>query len=528
MSLYARITLLLMAFVLAGTLVSSWFTWNTRVEDNLRANEEAARTLTAAIAKSVFADTLEGRFSRVRNTLRSIAKGNDDISYIMLIGFNGEVFASTWPDQPPQELSHALHAPSAEGAHASVMLDGKEVDDFSYPLLDGLDAHLHVGYNNARLERSLDRVLDNTLWFMLGVMLLALAAANFAARRVSRPLSQLADAVEEYGNGEPFVPPDVGSDGADVGVLIESFTHMVEKRKQAEQYLRIAATAFDAQEAILITDEKSNIIRVNRAFTHITGYEPGEVLGKRPSLFKSGRHDCEFYRQMWDILLREGHWSGEIWDRRRDGSAFPKWLTITAVHDADGKVTNYIGNFIDITERKEAESRMLELAYHDPLTMLANRYSMQERLGQMIALARREQTRFALMLIDLDKFKQINDTLGHPVGDRLLIEVAGRLTEMVRESDIVARLGGDEFVVVFNAADSLDAATTLAEKIVKSLSAPYLIDGAGLRTSPSIGICFFPDDADDMDTLLRKADAAMYRAKAKGCGRYQFFEVETA
>ncbi|MFH0934919.1 MAG: hypothetical protein V1879_06905, partial [Pseudomonadota bacterium] len=246
MSLYARFALLLMAFVLAGTLVSIWFTWHTRVEDNLRANEEAARTLTAAIAKSVFADTLEGRSSRVRNTLRGIAKGNEDISYILLIGFNGEVFASTYPDQPPQELSHALHAPLSGGAHASMMLDGIAVDDFSYPLLNGLDAHLHVGYNSTRLERSLDRVFEQTVWFMLGVMLLALVAANLAARRISRPLSRLADAVEEYGNGGPFVPPDMGADGTDVRMLIESFTGMVEKRKQAEQYLRIAATAFDA------------------------------------------------------------------------------------------------------------------------------------------------------------------------------------------------------------------------------------------------------------------------------------------
>ncbi|MBI4983785.1 MAG: EAL domain-containing protein [Rhodocyclales bacterium] len=522
MTLYARIASLLVAFVAVSVLALSWFSYLARVDDFLQQRAAAAETLTAAIAKTVIADTLEERHAKVRNSLRAVAKSNAELRYILLFGFDGQPFASTYPDAVPAELQQ-LAQHGAASRYRRLRLEGRDVDDFSHPLIENLDARIHVGYDTSAFAASLRAAREKTLWLTLGVIALALLAAALAAGRIGRPLRQLAAAVRDYGRGQAFAPESIARAGPEVAVLVDSFATMVKDRQQAEQDLRIAATAFEAQEAIVITDVESRIVRVNKAFTHITGYAAADVVGQRPSLFKSGRHDAEFYRRMWATLLSEGSWSGEIWDRRRSGESYPKWLTITAVKSADGKTTHYVGSFIDITAQKTAEEHILRLAYHDALTNLPNRISLHERMQQVIALARRDRTRFALLLIDLDRFKQINDTLGHHVGDELLIEVGRRLTESVRDSDIVARLGGDEFVVVLNAQESQDSATRAAETIVAVLSTPFAIAKHELRTSPSIGICLFPDDADELDELIKHADVAMYQAKAQGRGRYCFF-----
>jgi diguanylate cyclase (GGDEF)-like protein/PAS domain S-box-containing protein len=523
MSLYARIAVLLVLFVAGSTLVLSWFSYQARVNDFLHLRAESAQTLTAAIAKAVFADTLENRRAKVRDTLRGIARANAEIRYILLVGFDGEIFASTFVDGIPVDLQEINQRDPGPSDHQHLFLAGEAVDNFSHPLIENLDARLHVGYGTIVFDASLAAARQRTLWLTGIVFVLALLAASLAARRIVWPLRQLATAVRDYGHGLPFTPQRIERAGPEVDVLVDSFTRMVAQRQQAEQDLRIAATAFEAQEAIIITDTESRIVRINQAFSRITGFTSEEVLGQHPSMFKSGRHDAEFYRQMWETLKRAGTWSGEVWDRRRDGEIFPKWLTITAVCDAEGKPTHYVGNFIDITEQKTAEANILRLAYHDSLTNLPNRFSLRERMGQTISLAKRDKSRFALMLIDLDHFKQINDTLGHHVGDQLLIQVGNRLLESVRDSDIVARLGGDEFVVVLNALETADTAAGLAEKIVRVLSTPFHIADNELRTSPSIGICLFPDDADELDELIKHADVAMYQAKAQGRGRYQFF-----
>ena len=526
MTLHARIALMLVAFVAISTGAVSWFFSQARVDDFLAHRADAAKTLTAAIAKAVFTDTLEERQGKVRDTLRSIAKVHTEIRYILLVDFDGRLFATTLVNDLPTELRRLVEYPDSLQAHHRLRVADEEIDDFSHPLIENLDARIHIGYARAEFDASLRSVRRLALWLSLAAIGLALLAAALAARRITRPLQQLGQAIRNYGHGQPFGITHIDKASPEVGELLDSFVVMVDDHHRAEQDLRIAATAFEAQEAILITDAEANIVRVNRAFSRITGYTPEEVIGLKPSRFKSGRHDDEFYRQMWTTLAREGSWSGEIWDRRRDGQAFPKWLTITAVIDAAGKPSHYVGNFIDITEQKNSEANMLRLAYHDALTGLPNRFSLRERMEQVIALAKRDRSRLALMLIDLDHFKQINDSLGHLVGDQLLIEVGQRLSASVRESDIVARLGGDEFVVVLNAQETPDTARYLAEKIINVLSTPFPIANNELRTSPSIGICLFPDDADALDELLKHADVAMYQAKAQGRGRYQFFTPE--
>lgn len=287
--------------------------------------------------------------------------------------------------------------------------------------------------------------------------------------------------------------------------------------KQAEELLHIYATVFlHSRDAIVITDRNNNIIEVNPAFTALTGYSINEVRNKNPRILASGLTPPETYAALWQALQTHGVWQGELWDRRKDGSVYPKWATISAIHDATGAIANYMGSFVDITERKQAEERMQRLAHHDALTGLSNRFSLESRLEQALLAAHRESLRLAVMFIDMDRFKNINDTHGHHVGDLLLIEVASRLQNIVRSSDIVARLGGDEFVVILTGNPDEASVTHIAEKIVEHLGQPYLLDGVELNSSPSVGVSLYPDQGEDAKQLMKHADAAMYCAKKDG------------
>ena len=305
----------------------------------------------------------------------------------------------------------------------------------------------------------------------------------------------------------------------------------ITQRRAAEEELRVAATAFEAREGMMITDPQGTIVRVNKAFTEITGYDADEVVGKNPRLLSSGYHDAEFYRQMWQCIIENGNWKGEIWNRRRTGETYPEWLTITAVKDQDGKVTQYVSTLADISERKETEERINKLAFFDPLTQLPNRRLLQERLEQAIANSHRQHTLGALLFIDLDDFKTLNDNRGHHIGDLLLIAVAERLRNAVRKQDTVARLGGDEFLVVLEGLgqahdEAAGQAQHVAEKILNSLNQHYALEGQDYFNSPSIGICLFGDRPVQIDELLRQADQAMYHAKAAGRNTSRFFDPE--
>ncbi len=301
----------------------------------------------------------------------------------------------------------------------------------------------------------------------------------------------------------------------------------ITERKHTEEALSLMAKVFThSGEAILITDARACIVKTNKAFTQLTGYTAEEVLGKNPKMFSANLTPDAVFQEMWAALSSEGSWAGELWDRRKNGEPFPKWLSIAAVRNKSGETTHYVGSFSDMSERKAAETRINFLAHHDALTQLPNRLNLHERLAQVISLAKRNNAKSALMMIDLDRFKVINDNLGHHVGDQLLIEVARRLTQSVRESDIVARLGGDEFVVVLSAIDSVTDVTDVANKIVQAVSAPYLIANNDLRTSPSIGICLYPDDATEIGELVKYADVAMYAAKSVGGRNHQFFTTK--
>jgi diguanylate cyclase (GGDEF)-like protein/PAS domain S-box-containing protein len=302
-------------------------------------------------------------------------------------------------------------------------------------------------------------------------------------------------------------------------------------RKQAEELLRIAATAFESQEGMMVTDADGIILRVNRSFTEITGYSAEEMIGCKPSRLQSGRHNAAFYAEMWKNLRHQGVWQGEIWNRRKNGEIYPEWLTITAVKGEAGEVTHFVGTLIDNTLRKAAEDEIRHLAFYDPLTSLPNRRLLQDRLRQALASSMRSGHEGALLFIDLDNFKTLNDTLGHHIGDQLLLQVAERLSGCVRESDTVARLGGDEFVVMLdNLSEHMADAATQAEfvgrKIISSLNQPYLLAGNQHFSTPSVGAALFNKEDDSVDDLLKRADLAMYQAKAAGRNTLRFFDPE--
>ncbi len=302
--------------------------------------------------------------------------------------------------------------------------------------------------------------------------------------------------------------------------LIEDIT----RRKMYEDDLRLAATVFDGStEAIIVTDSNARILKVNSAFTSMTGYTTSELAGENPRILQSGMQDGEFYRSLWTNLNETGQWQGEIWNRRKDGDIFPAWLTICAVRNGKGHVTNYVGISRDITLRKEAEERLNFQATHDALTGLPNRTLFHDRLTQALALAAQTGTSLALLFLDLDRFKVINDTLGHGIGDRLLQAVVERLRSCAGESDTLARWGGDEFIFLLERVQGTQHAATAARRILDSLIEPFHIQGHEVFVTGTIGISLFPGDGHDVQALLGNADTAMYRAKQKGKNDYQFY-----
>ena len=354
----------------------------------------------------------------------------------------------------------------------------------------------------------------------------ALLASQIRSVNVERRYWR-ADQTEFWGHltGQRFIDAE-GNDRGLVGVIAN-----VTQRRLAESELRIVATAFESQQGIAITDANRKILRVNQSFTEITGYSAEDALGQNPSLLSSGRHDAAFYLTMWNSIEVHGQWAGEIWNRHKNGQVFPEWLTITAVKGPEGLVTNYVATFSDITARKTAEDQIKSLAFFDPLTRLPNRRLLMDRLDQALAACNRHNRKGALLFVDLDNFKTINDTLGHDKGDLLLQQVAQRLSTCTREGDTVARLGGDEFVVMLEdlGEDTLEAATqaeVVGEKIIAALNETYQLTHCDHHSTPSIGITLFGETHEGIEEPLKRADLAMYQAKAAGRNTLRFFDPE--
>ena len=295
-------------------------------------------------------------------------------------------------------------------------------------------------------------------------------------------------------------------------------------RKEAEEKLRLSATVLEhIADAVMVVDIEGVIVAVNPAFTQITGYTEAEAVGQHSSLTRSERHDELFYQTMWDELIASGFWRGEIWRRRKNGEIYLEWLTISAVRDTRALTTHYVGVCSDITVIKQAQEKLDHLAHHDPLTALPNRLLFHDRLQHALQRAAREGEQLAILFIDLDRFKNVNDTLGHHIGDELLQQVAAQLSARLRDGDTLARLGGDEFIVLLEKVDGQYGATQVAEKLVSMFEQPFLVAGHELFVTCSVGVSLFPDDAQDLNMLIRNADVAMYQAKARGRNGYRFY-----
>lgn len=278
----------------------------------------------------------------------------------------------------------------------------------------------------------------------------------------------------------------------------------------------------NASEGVIITDPDTHILSVNKAFTDVTGYTADEVIGKTTNILSSHEHGLAFYEHLWCDLREHGQWSGEITNRRRDGNTYLEYLAITAVHDEYGEVSHYVGIFTDISRAAKGEEWLYRLAHYDALTQLPNRLLFEDRLNHALAQARRNRLQVATMFLDLDGFKKVNDELGHQVGDQLLIQVAERIKDCLRESDTVGRFGGDEFTVVLSEIEEVSGVDGVANKIIEQVARPYDIEGHKVQVTTSVGISLYPQHGHSIEVLIKLADTAMYRAKREGKNRFKY------
>jgi diguanylate cyclase (GGDEF)-like protein/PAS domain S-box-containing protein len=312
-----------------------------------------------------------------------------------------------------------------------------------------------------------------------------------------------------------------------IGLIRSRARRAVITRRDELRRTRVSAQVFDqTTEGIVITDPKRRIISVNRAFSEITGFSADEALGRDPEeLLQSGRHDAEFYRQIGESLAEQGHWRGEIWHRRKNGEVYPEWLAVSMVRDTAGRPEHYIGIFSDTSQQKRDAERIRFLAYYDALTGLPNRTLLADRTAKAIATAQRSGSQVALLFMDLDGFKHVNDSLGHLVGDTLLRLVGERLGEQTRRSDTLARFGGDEFVLLLTDVEGPESIAIAAQRCLDALASPFKLENHDIDITTSIGISVYPDDGDGLEALVKNADTAMYQAKESGRNQYRFFEA---
>ena len=403
-----------------------------------------------------------------------------------------------------------------------------------------------IEMNRARTEN----LKSQMLWLTIGATGLYLMVSFFlvylVSRRITTPICELSDAVQAIGKGRLETRVSASTHVIELSSLARGINDMtarlqqenVSLHKQMEEATRIAAIAFESHEGMVVTDADGVIIRVNSAFTKITGYTDLDAVGRTTSLLKSGHHDMDFYIAMWECISSTGSWQGEIWNRHKNGEIYPAWVTITGVKREDGKVAYYVATYTDITSRKAAENEIKNLAFYDALTQLPNRRMLIDRLSLTMAASKRSGQYGAVMFLDLDNFKPLNDKYGHAVGDFLLIEVARRLISCVREGDTIARFGGDEFVVMLSELDadkveSINQAGIVAEKIRVILAEPYVLsiqqnssiaNNVYHHCTSSIGVVMFVNHEVSPETILAWADMAMYKAKRDGRNSIRFYE----
>jgi diguanylate cyclase (GGDEF)-like protein/PAS domain S-box-containing protein len=406
----------------------------------------------------------------------------------------------------------------------------------------------HLGAVIIEISRArTNQLKSQMLWVTLGsttlFLIIALYLINRASRTITSPISKLSDAVQLIRQGNLDTRISLSTHVSELSSLARGVNDMAVQLQQEnlilqermEEATRIAAIAFDSHEGMMVTDPNCVILRVNNAFTKITGYTDDEAVGQMAHLLKSGRHDANFYAAMWNCIKQTGSWQGEIWNLRKNGDTYPAWLTVTAIQQGDGPVAYYVATISDITSRLEAEQEIKFMAFYDTLTQLPNRRMLMDRLGQAMAASKRSGRYGALMFLDLDNFKTLNDKYGHAFGDFILVEASRRICSCVREIDTVSRFGGDEFVVMLgeldtDKAESMTQAGSVAEKIRATLAEPYTMPTKQGDTdtairhycTSSIGVILFANDENSAEDLLEWSDRAMYIAKRDGRNLIRF------
>ena len=365
--------------------------------------------------------------------------------------------------------------------------------------------------------------------------ILAVGAALVLSRLLAAPLQRLVRQLEDPDRKKK------GEGRCETALLIEKFEKFgkkeraadeklaaeVQRRKSAETFLRIYKKIFDsASEGMMITDASSRILAVNEAFTAITGYDQAEAVGRNPRLLRSDRHDALFYEQMWGLLREKGVWEGEVWNRKKDGTVYPQWLTINGLRNDQREIEYYFATFYEIGELKRREKQVAFLAYHDLLTRLPNRFSLESALAKRITRGDSQGAKMALLYVDLDNFKNINDVFGHRQGDDLLVQVSRRLSSVLTGNDLLCRIGGDEFILLLDRIDNESLIYLAAGRIQAVLKKPFLLDFKKIYVSASIGISVYPEDGDNSLDLIRSADMAMHKAKREGKNRHVLFSQE--
>lgn len=416
----------------------------------------------------------------------------------------GAPAVETWPDEHRYLTVLAPESiyKSYSGMGWSVIVRKSEAQAFA-PARHIGNSILGIGLGTAIL-------LGLFIWFFIGRQLRPLQAISVAAERIRQ------------GDIRTAIPRLEGND--EIAIVSQSLSELVTSLLSRNEELRLSNRVFEeSAQGIVITDDQRQIVRVNQAFSEITHYRHEEVLGQNPSLLSSGHHDAEFYQKMWQSIEERGFWRGEIWNRNKLDEVYPEWLTISVLRDEHGKVSHYIGLFTDISEKKAYEDELLRMANYDPLTGLPNRNLLQEKIFQTIEQAAANEEEFSLLFIDLDKFKHINDTIGHPSGDIILQEVASRFLSIIDHDCTLARWGGDEFVLVVPQSD-IAQGKAMAKRVLESLSLPFELGEVRYHVNASVGIACYPGDSSNVEGLLRCADTAMYKAKQSGENRYQLYE----
>jgi diguanylate cyclase (GGDEF)-like protein/PAS domain S-box-containing protein len=537
MNLGRRLTVVTMVFAILVSLVLTGIDLSSKYRIELRATNYRLAQIETTTVPSIVDAMWQYNVDSARLIAEGIAK-QPDVSHVaisdgkkQLISIGKQVAGAMrreYPLKPPNKYQKGLDNSGLPLGTLTVEID-------------------HPAVEQRLLAESLSNLAYN-LFLIVMVTGFVLLLLEFQVMRHIRHVSRFVDSRNSNNLNDTLTLENrqLGQHGNDeLAMLVSGVDRMknslrsaitqmqdeIQTREAAEASLRIAAIAFESQEGMFITDADKVILRVNPAFSEITGYSAEEAIGKTPHLFSSGRHDAAFYIQIEEDIRQSGKWQGEVWSRRKNGEVYPEWLTITSVKDDAGVVTNYVSTLTDITYRKAAEEEINHLAFYDSLTRLPNRRLLLDRLQLAMASGARSGKYGALLFIDLDNFKTLNDTLGHDIGDLLLQQVAQRLSTCVREGDTVARLGGDEFVVMIedlseNIQESATQTEIVGEKILATLNQPYQLDSHAYHSTPSIGVTLFDNHVVNIDELLKRADLAMYQAKAAGRNTLRFFDPE--